>query len=157
MASQMDRWWADYEEHHRTAGNQWCHLVGIPLIAAGTAGLLAVEVFRWGTWPVEASLLLIVVVSGGYLWLDARLGSLFAGFLVVVYLGMRQLDWKPALAAFVVGWAFQFIGHGVYEKRSPAFFKNLMHLMVGPLWVANHVVRLRPGRQPVHTTVTGSR
>ena len=25
--------------------------------------------------------------------------------------------------------------HYVYEKKSPAFYKNLVHLLVGPLWI----------------------
>jgi uncharacterized membrane protein YGL010W len=30
------------------------------------------------------------------------------------------------------------------ERRSPAFFGNLAHLLVGPLWVLNRTLRLRP-------------
>jgi len=143
MAGRLDALWADYEQHHRTAGNHWCHLVGIPLIMAGLLGLLAVEVFRLGAWPVEASVLLLLVAGAAYIWLEARLGAVLVGLAVVLYLGARLLDWRAALGLFVVGWVFQFIGHGVYEKRSPAFFGNLAHLLVGPLWVLNHVVRLR--------------
>ena len=40
-----------------------------------------------------------------------------------------------ALAVFVGAWVLQFIGHYAYEHRSPAFFRNLIHLLVGPLWV----------------------
>lgn len=143
MADQLAGLWADYEEHHRAEGNQWCHLIGIPLILAGLLGLLAVEVMRVGTLPVEASLLLLVAGGALYLWLDARLGLAMVMVLGVLYVGARLLDWRWALALFVVGWVLQFIGHGVYEKRSPAFFRNLAHLLVGPLWVLNHVVPLR--------------
>lgn len=143
MAGRLDALWADYEEHHRTDGNKWCHMAGIPLIAAGLMGLLAVEVTRVAGWPVEGSLLLLVLAGAAYFRLDAALGGLFIGLTAFLYLGMRLLDWRVALAAFVLGWALQFVGHGVYEKRSPAFFKNLAHLLVGPLWVINHVVPLR--------------
>jgi uncharacterized membrane protein YGL010W len=47
----------------------------------------------------------------------------------------RFLGAGPALALFVFGWILQFIGHYIYEKRSPAFFQNLTHLLVGPLWI----------------------
>ncbi|MEE8201088.1 MAG: Mpo1-like protein, partial [Candidatus Acidoferrales bacterium] len=60
MAGRLERLWANYEEHHRTAGNKWCHLVGIPLIIVGLLGLLAVPVVRVGEFPVEAALLLVV-------------------------------------------------------------------------------------------------
>jgi uncharacterized membrane protein YGL010W len=50
-----------------------------------------------------------------------------------------------ALVLFFGGWAVQFIGHAVYEKRSPAFLKNLLHLLVGPAWLVERALaRLRP-------------
>jgi uncharacterized membrane protein YGL010W len=143
MTGRLAALWADYEEHHRTEGNKWCHMAGIPLIAAGLMGLLAMEVVQVGGRPVEASLVLLVVAGAAYVWLDPILGSLFVGLTALLYLGMRLLDWRVALGLFILGWVLQFVGHGVYEKRSPAFFKNLAHLLVGPLWVINHVVRLR--------------
>jgi uncharacterized membrane protein YGL010W len=143
MAKSLERLWVDYEEHHRAIGNQWCHLVGIPLIILGVLGSLSFQVFRAGALSVEASLLLVLAAGVAYLWLDPRLGVAMAVALVVFYWGARELSWQAALALFVVGWALQFIGHGVYEKRSPAFFGNLAHLLVGPLWVLNYAVRIR--------------
>ncbi len=143
MATKIDSFFADYAEHHRSAGNQWCHAAGIPLIAAGLLGLAALEVARVGGWPVEASAVLIAALAPVYLWLDARLGAALTVVYVLLYLGARMLGWQANLGLFVVGWALQFVGHGVYEKRSPAFFNNLAHLLVGPLWVMNHFLRLR--------------
>jgi len=31
----------------------------------------------------------------------------------------------------------------VYERNRPAFFKNLVHLMVGPLFLMNELLRVR--------------
>ncbi|MDP9107285.1 MAG: DUF962 domain-containing protein, partial [Candidatus Eremiobacteraeota bacterium] len=47
--------------------------------------------------------------------------------------------WPCAIGAFAVGWVFQFVGHA-YEGKAPAFLTNLLHLLVGPLWVASHLV-----------------
>lgn len=145
MAAQFARWWTDYEEHHRAEGNQWCHVAGIPMIIAGILGLLSRELFQVGGLPVEAALLLVLAAGAAYLWLEPRLGGIMFVVLLASYAGARLLGWKASLALFVVGWVFQFIGHGVYEKRSPAFLKNLAHLLVGPLWVLHHVTRLQPG------------
>jgi uncharacterized membrane protein YGL010W len=41
--------------------------------------------------------------------------------------------WRWALALFVVGWVFQFIGH-IYEKKPPEFFKDWRFLLVGLRW-----------------------
>ena len=58
-------------------------------------------------------------------------------------------NWRVGLAAFVVGWVFQGIGHAVYEKNKPAFVKNLVHLMVGPVFLINELLGLRPVHAPV--------
>src|SRR3989337_1265769 len=63
-ASRLDPLWADYEAHHRTAGNKWCHAAGIPLILAGLLGLLSVPVLTVEGARVEAALLLIAVMAG---------------------------------------------------------------------------------------------
>ncbi len=151
MATQMDRLWADYEAHHRTGGNKFCHVVGIPLIIAGLLGLLSVPLFHIGLLPVEPAFLLVVVTGPVYLWLDAGLGSVMVAFSVLLYLGARLLPWPVALGLFLAGWVFQFVGHAVYEKRSPAFLGNLAHLFVGPLWALNHLVALRstPPTSPI--------
>jgi uncharacterized membrane protein YGL010W len=52
-------------------------------------------------------------------------------------------DWLPMsvnVVLFVLGWIFQFIGHSVYEHRQPAFFRNVIHLLVGPLWILNDLI-----------------
>jgi uncharacterized membrane protein YGL010W len=41
--------------------------------------------------------------------------------------------WKAALALFVVGWTFQFIGHA-YERKPPEFMKDWRFLFVGLRW-----------------------
>ena len=41
--------------------------------------------------------------------------------------------WKLALALFVVGWIFQFVGHA-YERKPPEFLKDPRFLFVGLRW-----------------------
>lgn len=149
-STKLDALWADYAEHHRAAGNKLCHMLGIPLIIVGLLGLmLEIPRFRLGGLEADWAMALVVVAGVAYLWLDPRLGGAMIAADIVLYLVARQVNWKIALALFLIGWVFQFIGHGVYEKRAPAFSKNLAHLVVGPLWVLNHVVHLRPeGARP---------
>ncbi len=139
----FDRLWEDYQSHHHAAGNKYCHMAGIPLIILGLVGLVSVPVFRVGPWPVEAALLLVLVTGLVYISLDWKLGSAMVGANLALYFAGRLLNWKVALAVFLLGWIFQFIGHGVYEKRRPAFYKNITHLLIGPLWVLNHWVHIR--------------
>ena len=41
--------------------------------------------------------------------------------------------WMVALALFVVGWVFQFIGHA-FEGKPPEFFRDWRFLFVGLRW-----------------------
>ena len=143
IPSRMDRLWADYGEHHQQPGNKYCHMIGIPLIIVGLLGLLSVPLFRVGTLVVDWALIYIVVIGAVDLFLDAKLSA--AMFLVnlVLWLVAGKLGWHSALGLFVLGWILQLVGHGACEKRSAAFYKNLAHLVVGPLWVLNHFVHLR--------------
>jgi uncharacterized membrane protein YGL010W len=54
--------------------------------------------------------------------------------LIVISLPLLFLSWKLALTFFVFGWALQFIGHAI-EGNQPAFFRNPIYLVIGPLWL----------------------
>ena len=41
--------------------------------------------------------------------------------------------WQVALALFVVGWIFQFVGHA-FERKPPEFLKDWRFLFVGLRW-----------------------
>lgn len=41
--------------------------------------------------------------------------------------------WAVPVLLFVVGWVFQFIGHG-YERKPPEFMKDWRFLFVGLRW-----------------------
>lgn len=131
---------SDYGAHHRTRGNLVCHAFGVTLIVFGILSMLAA--LRIG--PVTVGEILIAAVVLYYATLDLPLaGGMLAAF-AVLDLGARAVgDWRVGLAAFVVGWVFQAIGHAVYEKNRPAFFKNLQHLLVGPLFLVNELLRVR--------------
>ena len=56
---------------------------------------------------------------------------------ISVVLGLASIFvaglWRWALALFVIGWIFQFVGH-YYEKKPPEFFKDWRFLFVGLRW-----------------------
>jgi uncharacterized membrane protein YGL010W len=125
---------ADYASHHQTKGNKWFHRVGIPLIMLSGIGMLA-------RVPI-AAIVLIVGSEIVYAILDWRLAAIMLVISAAFYfIGAAIPFWIDA-ALFIVGWIFQFVGHSVYEKRSPAFLTNALHLLVGPLWILNDVVHV---------------
>ncbi|MCA1568024.1 MAG: DUF962 domain-containing protein [Acidobacteria bacterium] len=59
--------------------------------------------------------------------------------MIVVSLPLFFFSWRAALALFVVGWALQFVGHWI-EGNQPAFFRNPIYLLIGPLWIARRAL-----------------
>lgn len=67
--------------------------------------------------------------------------------LIIVSLPLFIVNWRLGLGLFVAGWLFQFLGHAI-EGNQPAFFRNPIYLLVGPLWLvrraANALGLLKP-------------
>ena len=140
----MQTLFADYAEYHRTPGNKWFHRFGIPMIMLSLLGLLArVPIIM----PVDAAIALIAIAAVIYLRLDWRLGAMMIAVSVAFYLFGRALPLPINGALFVLGWVLQFVGHSVYEHRRPAFLKNALHLLVGPLWILNDAMPRKLNRE----------
>jgi uncharacterized membrane protein YGL010W len=128
---------ADYAAYHQTKGNKWFHRLGIPMIMLTLIGMLArVTVIE----PVDAAMVLIAASTIYYLTLEWRLAIAMFAVSLGMYFAGRALPMSINVAVFVLGWIFQFVGHSVYEKKQPAFFRNFVHLLVGPLWILNDVI-----------------
>lgn len=136
-----------YEAFHRTPGNQLTHFVGIPMIFISIFGILSQflvgrsEFFGSPLFRLDGGSIALGFVIVWYLLLDLRVGFSFSFFALGAYFIGRTIPLGVLIAFFVVGWIIQYIGHGVYEKKSPAFYTNLKHLLIGPLWVFLKVLR----------------
>jgi uncharacterized membrane protein YGL010W len=127
---------ADYAAFHRTPGNRACHAFGIPIIVLASLALLArVEVASVGGLSVTLAELAILAFVAYYLTLDTTLALLMLAGYAVLDAAARFIPPPAATALFVFGWILQGVGHRVYEKNSPAFFRNFVHLAVGQLWI----------------------
>jgi uncharacterized membrane protein YGL010W len=141
MSPTLKAHFADYAAFHGTAGNKACHYVGIPLIVLSILALLArVPLFAVGGFAVTAAEVFLVLVTAYYLTLDTVLAAIMLAASAALLVVGRPLPVAVSVALFVLGWIFQFVGHYVYEKRSPAFYRNLAHLLVGPLWIVAKAV-----------------
>jgi uncharacterized membrane protein YGL010W len=132
---------AQYAGYHRSRRNIATHLVGIPLIVWSIAVLLARPSITIGVATISVSSLFFAVLIVYYVLLDAVLGLYMAAFLaVLLFLASWTSDLPTVdrlatgIAAFVVGWALQFLGHW-YEGRKPAFVDDIIGLAIGPLFV----------------------
>ena len=134
-------YFADYADYHRTKGNKAFHRLGIPMIMLTLIGMLTrVTLYRGASFRLDAAMLLIVVAELWYVTLEWRLALAMLVVSVAFWFAGAAMPMWLNVALFVLGWIFQFVGHSVYEKRQPAFFRNVTHLLVGPLWILNDVI-----------------
>jgi uncharacterized membrane protein YGL010W len=132
----------EYRSVHTTYGNVVCHWVGIPLIVVAVLGALArVPIADIGGFALTAAELLLAVALLYYARLDAVLAAIMIPVIVPLDLAGRALPLWANGALFVIGWIFQLVGHSVYEKKSPAFLRNFVHLLIGPLFLLAKAVR----------------
>lgn len=136
MTETLGRHFDDYAAFHRTAGNKACHSFGIPIIVLASLALLArVPLFALGGFAVTLAEVVVVLFVAYYLTLDAALAGLMLAAYAALDVAGRFIPPLPALGLFVFGWILQGVGHWVYEKNSPAFFRNFVHLAIGQLWI----------------------
>lgn len=139
LMSRLQSYFEDYASHHATRGNLICHEIAVPVITIAVFGLLArvplgalepIGIFR-----LDAAVLLLAAAVLWYLLLDWKLALPFGMFAFGLYLLGRSIAPSVLWTAFVAGWVLQFVGHYRFEKRSPAFYRNVLHLLIGPLWL----------------------
>ncbi len=121
---------SEYGSYHADRRNRVCHAFGIPLIVLGIMGLASLV--RLG--PVDLAAVAAVAVLIYYAAIDLR-GALLSliVFAVLFWVALR-LSWQVNLAAFVLGWVFQLVGHR-FEGTKPKFLENLVYLLIGPLYI----------------------
>jgi uncharacterized membrane protein YGL010W len=132
---------ARYATYHRDRRNIATHFVGIPMIVVSLEALLARPAISVSGLPLSPAAVATLGAIAFYFALDRRYGlamtAFFAGSLSLgVLVAAQPLGvWLGVtIGLFVVGWAFQFLGH-FYEGRKPAFVDDLMGFLIGPLFV----------------------
>ena len=150
---------AQYASYHRDPRNVATHFVGIPLIVLALVVLLSLPALSLGGLGFTPAWPLALAACVFYLLLDRPLGLAMC---LLFALALRAGAWAAALptsgwlalgaGAFVVGWAFQFVGHA-WEGRKPAFVDDLVGLLVGPLFVVAEAAFLLGLRKPLRAAV----
>ena len=124
----------EYASYHADRRNRTCHAFGIPLIVLGILGLA--HVVRLG--PVDLAIPIAVAVLGYYAAIDPRGALISLVAFAILYVVATHLPWQANLAAFILGWGFQFAGHKL-EGTKPKFLENLVYLLIGPLYIFEEV------------------
>ena len=138
-SSKLEALFDDYAAYHRHPINKLTHYVGVPVIILTLVGLL-------GRVSLGAFSLAVPVAAAAIAYnalFSIKLTVPFAAFIVMSFVLSPFVPVAVLWIGFLAGWALQFIGHYVYEKKSPAFFKNLQQLLVGPLWLVDQAMTRR--------------
>lgn len=127
----------DYGRYHLNPKNKLTHYIGIPMITVTLLGLLSKLVIADLAGPIrlDGGVILYLVAFVFYMTLDWKIGVPFAFVGAGLYALGRALPLEALAALFVLGWIIQYVGHIKYEKNSPAFYKNIEHLLIGPMWI----------------------
>jgi uncharacterized membrane protein YGL010W len=125
----------DYAEAHGHSTNVWIHKLAIPLIVFHVIAMADwIPLAHLGGVRVSVAHVAYLLAVAWYLRLDVELGlcmaALFAACFPLGWLTPRPL----VVGIAVVAWVAQLAGHGVWEKRQPAFLHNLAHALVGPAY-----------------------
>lgn len=134
---------AEYGESHTHPINKRIHWVAVPVILFCVVGLIwiiptpegwrAYPGLNFGSIAIFAALIYYLRLSAKY-----ALGMLVIFALIIAGISLMESARLPVLqiliAAFIVAWIFQFIGHQIEGKR-PSFFRDVQFLLIGPLWL----------------------
>ena len=144
--TKLEQLLSQYAAYHLDHKNILTHFVGIPLIVFAIVCLTARAGVMLSGMELTLALVILIASSMYYLSLDRIFGLIMLVIYAIAYpfaYKIAQLDtslWLSlSVGIFVVGWAFQFVGH-FYEKKKPAFMDDIMGLAIGPLFVLAEMV-----------------
>lgn len=144
----------DYADSHRHPTNQLTHKIAIPLIVFHLVAMLDwVKLFRLGSFEVSLGMIAFVLAIGWYLSMSVKLGLIMAVLMALCF----PLGWVTPKAVVigiaVVGWGVQLAGHSIWEKNRPAFLRNLLQALVGPLFFVAKLTGDWPAKSRTAATV----
>jgi uncharacterized membrane protein YGL010W len=129
----------EYAESHQNRINILIHKICVPVIMFSVLGIFkALPVpASWPLW-LDWSVILLVPAFAFYASLKSArvIGAMVVMTAPMIFIleSLRPRFFLLSLGLFMIAWIFQFIGHKI-EGKKPSFLKNLLFLLVGPVWV----------------------
>ena len=139
----MQDYLLEYAESHTHPVNKGIHWIAVPVILFSVIGLLWIipTPGAWGAyWGLNFGSMAMLASLIYYFRLSIKyaLGMLAVFALMIGGISLMESAQLPIfsilIAAFIVAWIFQFIGHQIEGKR-PSFFRDVQFLLIGPLWL----------------------
>jgi uncharacterized membrane protein YGL010W len=137
---------SQYAAYHRDRRNIATHFLGVPMIVFAIILALATVSIQAGAIAITLAAVVSIAACVYYFRLDWVFGATMAIVLFAMCAAASEMTARMstgaalgwAAAMFIVGWALQFLGHK-FEGMKPAFFDDVMQLIIGPLFVCAEV------------------
>jgi uncharacterized membrane protein YGL010W len=138
---------SEYAESHQNRTNQIIHKICVPLIVFSVIGLIWTIPSPWTNPYLNYASMIAVMVLIYYFILSPKyfafmLPMFLAFIMAAAWINLVSNLLVVSLLVFVVSWIFQFIGHKI-EGKKPSFLKDLLFLLIGPLWVVKALFKLK--------------
>lgn len=137
----------EYAESHQNKTNILIHKICVPAIMFSVLGI--VKAFPVpASWPLWMDWSVILLAFAFAFYGSFKNVRLFIAMVIMIFPMILILELlRPrffllSLFLFVVAWIFQFIGHKI-EGKKPSFFKDLLFLLIGPVWVMKSLIMPR--------------
>lgn len=144
--SQLKSMLDEYAQSHQNSFNQKIHKVCVPAIMVSIVGLLWAipssymgEYINWGTILVVSAMAYYFILSKKYFLIMIPVVALM--YYINYLLAQTPYLLSVSVVVFIISWAFQFWGHKI-EGQKPSFLKDLLFLLIGPLWVVKALFKL---------------
>jgi uncharacterized membrane protein YGL010W len=136
MTSSALRLFTEYAECHRHPTNRLTHKIAIPLIVFHIVAMLDwVHLFTLpGGWTVTLAQPIFLVAAAMWIGWDVKAGIVVSLVSLLAFPLGAVTPKAVVVGIALVGWLVQLAGHLVWEKKQPAFFRNLLQALVGPLF-----------------------
>lgn len=137
----------EYADAHRHPINRLTHKIAIPLIVFHIVAMLDwIPLATVGGHRLTLAVPAYLATVVWYFTLSPRLAGVMAVLFALCFPLGRVTPWPVVLGVAAFAWLVQLAGHVVWEKRSPAFVRNLLQALVGPLFFVAVLLGLWPPR-----------
>jgi uncharacterized membrane protein YGL010W len=150
-----------YATYHTKKATLYTHLIGVPLIVFSLMIFLGfIHISMPTLFDLTFATICTIALIIYYILLNWRLGlSITPILLILLWLsflisgkGVTSFSVWFFFITFIVGWAFQFIGHFIEGKR-PAFLDNIWQALIAPLYLTAEVYFLTGRMQALEAEI----
>jgi uncharacterized membrane protein YGL010W len=155
---------AAYADSHQSVVNCAMHFIGVPILFV--AVLIPLGLYQLAIGPIEISIgsLMLIPAAIGWIALDWGVGAAMLITIVPLAASAEWIArseghtraWWAATLMFVIGWAFQIVGHTVFEARKPALLDNAFHMFIGPMFLTAKILVALGLRRDLAALLQGS-